>query len=62
MNCHRYRHLVNGHVVVRLHNGCTVNGVLHSVIAKTAWMLLSDGNDSVDEFVDMADIAEIGPA
>ncbi len=54
-----YRHLINGQVVVRLHNGCTVNGVLHSVIAKTAWMLVAHGNDSVDEFVDMADIAGI---
>ena len=54
-----YRHLVNGQVVVRLHDGCTVNGVLHSVIAKTAWMLVPHGIDSVDEFVDMADIAGI---
>jgi hypothetical protein len=54
-----YRHLINGQVVVRLHNGCTVNRVLHCVIARTAWMLLPHGNDSVDEFVGMADIAEI---
>ena len=55
----RYHHLINGQVVVRLHNGCTVNGVLHSVIPRTAWMLVPHGNDSVDEFVDMADIAAI---
>jgi hypothetical protein len=49
-----YRHLINGQVVVRLRNGCTVNGVLHSVVPKTAWMLVPHGKDSVDEFVDLA--------
>jgi hypothetical protein len=57
-----YRHLINGPVIVRLHDGRTVNGVLHSVITRTAWMLVPHGNDSFDEFVDMADISEIDVA
>jgi hypothetical protein len=56
---HPYRSLINGQVVVRLRDGGTIQGVLHSVIRKTAWMLVPHGDDSLDEFVNMADIAEI---
>jgi hypothetical protein len=33
--------------------------LLHSVVAKTAWMLIPHGDDSIDEFVDTADIVGV---
>ena len=54
-----YRHLTDTPVVVRLRDGGTIHGVLHNVIRKTAWMLVPRGDDSLDEFVNMADIAGI---
>jgi hypothetical protein len=56
---HPYRTMINRQIVVRLHGGGTIQGRLHSDTRKTAWMLVPHADDSLDEFVNMADIAGI---
>lgn len=54
-----YRPMINSQIVVRLRDGGTIQGVLHSVTRKTAWMLVPHVGESLDEFVNLADIAGI---
>ena len=56
---HPYRTMINRQIVVRLRGGTTINGRLHSVTRKTAWMLVPLAEEFLDEFVDLADIAGI---
>ena len=56
---HPCRTMINRQIVVRLRGGGTVQGRLHSVTRTTAWMLVPHADDSLDEFVSMADIAGI---
>jgi hypothetical protein len=51
--------MINSRIVVRLRDGGTIRGVLHSVTRKTAWLLVPQPGDPLDEFVSLADIAEI---
>lgn len=53
---HPYCTMINRAIVVRLRGGGTVQGRLHSVTRKSAWMLVPHADDSLDEFVNIADI------
>jgi hypothetical protein len=54
-----YRAMVNRQIVVRLRGGGAIQGRLHSVTRKTAWLLVLHADDSLDEFVNVADIAGV---
>ncbi len=55
---HPYRTMINRQIVVGLRGG-VIQGRLHNVTSKTAWILVPHADDSLDEFVNMADIAGI---
>jgi hypothetical protein len=54
-----YRIMVNREIRVHLRCGGTIQGRLHSVTRKTAWVLVPHAGDFLDAFVNVAEIAGI---